>query len=35
MTSPFGLTDVEILKERAGRPEFFLDGSLELFRLPA
>jgi hypothetical protein len=31
---PFGLTDVQLFEERAGRPELFLDRSLEFFRLP-
>jgi len=29
MTPPFGLTDEQLFKERAGRPELFLDRSLE------
>jgi hypothetical protein len=35
MTPPFSPTDVQLFEERAGRPELFLDGSLEFFRLLA
>jgi hypothetical protein len=35
MTPPFGLTDLQLFDERASRPEIFLDGSLEFFRLLA
>jgi hypothetical protein len=35
MTSPFGLTDVQLFEERPDRPELFLDRSLEFFRLQA
>jgi hypothetical protein len=35
MTPPFGLTDEQLFEERAGRPELFLDGSSEFFRLLA
>jgi hypothetical protein len=35
MTPPFGLTDEQLVEERAGRPELFLDCSLEFFRLLA
>ena len=35
MTPPFGLADVQLFEERAARPEFFLDRSLEFFRLLA
>jgi hypothetical protein len=35
MTPPFGLTDPQLFEERAGRPELFLDRSLEIFRLLA
>jgi hypothetical protein len=33
MTPPFGLTDAQLFDERAGRPEVFLDRSLEFFRV--
>ena len=32
MTPPLGLTDTQIVDERPGRPNLFLDGSLEFFR---
>jgi hypothetical protein len=32
MPPPFGLTDLQLFDERAGRLEIFLDGSLEFFR---
>jgi hypothetical protein len=35
MTTPFGLPDVQLFEERAGRADLFLDGSLEFFRLLA
>jgi len=35
MTPPFGPTDVQLVEQRAGRPEFFLNRSLECFRLLA
>ena len=35
MTSPFGLTDAQIFDERLGRPNLFVDGSSEFFRLLA
>jgi hypothetical protein len=35
MTPPFGLADVQLFEQRVGRPEFFLDRSLEFFRLLA
>jgi len=33
MTAPFGLTAVQLFAKRAGRPELFLDRSLEFLRL--
>jgi hypothetical protein len=35
MTPPFGLTDAQLFEERADRPEFLLDCSVEFFRLLA
>jgi len=35
MAPPFGVTDLQVFEDRAGRPEFFLDRSLEFFRLLA
>jgi hypothetical protein len=32
MTAPFGLTDVQVFEKYAGRPEIFLNRSLEFFR---
>jgi hypothetical protein len=35
MTPPFSLLDVQLFKDVASRPECFLNGSLECFRLLA
>jgi hypothetical protein len=35
VTPPFGLADAQLFDERPDRPEFFLDRSLEFFRLLA
>jgi len=35
MTPPFGLTNMQLFEESAGRPQLFLDRSLEFFRLLA
>jgi hypothetical protein len=33
VTPSFRLTDTQIINERAGRPKFFLESSLECFRI--